>query len=429
MKINVNELTTKHPIIKDMKQGNEVFWKNPNYQTQKDLPFSLEDIKDAEQRLTRFSSYIEYVFPETKANNGKIESEIINIPHFKAEEFPHMKGSLYLKGDHALPISGSIKARGGIYEVLKFAEETAIKNTDFTTESDYKILVSEPYKELFSKYRIAVGSTGNLGLSIGIMSAKLGFKVTVHMSQDAKEWKKSLLKSKGVEVVEHVQDYGYAVKEGRLLAENDPYCHFIDDESSSDLFLGYSVSALRLKNQLQAEQIIVNKDHPLFVYLPCGVGGGPGGVAFGLKTIFGDNVHPIFIEPTEAPCMTLGMITDLHDEICVQDIGLTGKTVADGLAVSRPSKLVGSIMTSLLYGSSTVKDNQLYKYLKTLQDTESIFVEPSATSGFHGLKSIIDANLASENATHLVWSTGGNMVPEEEKTKYYEQAKRIAETE
>ncbi|NMB92956.1 MAG: D-serine ammonia-lyase [Flexilinea flocculi] len=417
---DLQKLIIQNPLIECMIQGEEVFWENKNRGSDSfPSSFSVNDILDAEYRLTRFAPFIYRTFSDTRALNGMIESPLKPIPIMKKalEELKNDEicGDLFLKCDNQLPVSGSIKARGGIYEVLKFAEEIAQKAGMISSDQDYSIFCEERFQEAFSRYKIAVGSTGNLGLSIGIISSALGFRSEVHMSSDAKTWKKDLLRSKGVQVIEYDGDYSLAVAAGREKAKLDPFCHFVDDENSVDLFLGYATAALRLQKQLIEQKITVDQQHPLFVYLPCGVGGGPGGITFGLKQIFGNLVHCYFAEPVQAPCVMLGLMTDRWNQISVLDIGLTGKTAADGLAVQRPSGLVCRLMAPILDGCFTVRDERLFQYLQLLYQMEQIFIEPSASAGFSG---IFSTNNYLKAGTHIVWATGGNMVPLQEKDAY-----------
>ncbi len=436
MTINIEQLTEQYPLVKELIELKEVSWFNPSITRLEEglsyVGLGSEDIQDASQRLKRFAPYLAKAFPETAKTNGIIESEVVPISEMQSvlerEYDTPIQGRLLLKKDSHLPISGSIKARGGIYEVLTHAEKLAIEAGLLTESDDYSKLLNEEFRDFFKRFSIAVGSTGNLGMSIGIMSAKLGFSVSVHMSADARAWKKNRLRALGVNVIEYAQDYGVAVALGRKEAENDPTCFFIDDENSQTLFLGYSVAGERLKKQFDEKGIAVDAQHPLFVYLPCGVGGGPGGVAFGLKMAFGDNVHCIFAEPTHSPCMMLGVHTGLHDAISVQDIGIDNITAADGLAVGRASGFVGRAMERLLDGYLTISDERMYRLLGQLNEAENIQLEPSALAGMIGpivvTKSVeyrarmqFDDTVMG-NATHLVWATGGGMVPAEEMDSY-----------
>ncbi|MFE6170469.1 D-serine ammonia-lyase [Viridibacillus arvi] len=440
----IQTMKEQYPLLNKLISLEEVFWMNPNiekFQTGiKKSPLSKEDVRDAEERLQRFAPYIAKVFPETKETNGIIESPLVKIPDMKRsleQEYQQpILGELLLKCDNQLPISGSIKARGGIYEILKHAEDLAFQHKMLTLQDDYSILDSDNFRNFFSQYSIAVGSTGNLGLSIGIISAKLGFNVTVHMSADAKQWKKDLLRSKNVTVIEYEADYSKAVEEGRIQADSDPTCYFVDDENSHDLFLGYAVAASRLQKQIEELKITIDENHPLFVYLPCGVGGGPGGVAFGLKLLYQDHVHCFFAEPTHSPCMLVGLMTGLHDQVSVQDFGIDNVTDADGLAVGKPSGFVGKTMEPFLSGNYTVSDEQLYLLLKELVDTEGIHLEPSALAGMIGPSKLCKEgtdylqkhNLEEKmsNGTHIIWGTGGSMVPEEMMTQYYQTGLKLS---
>ncbi|MDR3591034.1 MAG: D-serine ammonia-lyase [Negativicutes bacterium] len=440
---SVEDLKKQYPLLDKIIATNEVFWVNPKYSPDIDgrsgSILGKTDIDEAENRLIRFAPYIAEAFPETRQEKGVIESPLVRIPGMQAElkkMYGHeLSGFLYLKCDSQLPISGSIKARGGIYEVLKIAEDIAVRRGLLSVTDDYAKLDSEYFRRLFSEYSIIVGSTGNLGLSIGIIGAKLGFKVVVHMSSDAQQWKKDMLRSKGVKVVEHSSDYTRAVEAGRSEALQDANSHFVDDENSRNLFLGYAVAARRLKKQLDALNVPVDKDHPLFVYLPCGVGGGPGGVTFGLKSVFRENVHCFFAEPTHSPAMLVGLLTGLHDQISVQQLGIDNITDADGLAVGRPSGFVGKLLERDISGVYTVQDEELYSLLRALADSEKIYLEPSALAGFmgpvklfaesSGLRYLKTNQLINKvvNTSHIVWATGGSMVPVEIMKGFYNRGK------
>jgi D-serine dehydratase len=426
--LDKQELLAQFPALAPYAAETPTFWANPHYGAPRDDAASLReaDVFDAGTRWRRFAPYLAEVFPETAAAGGIIESPIYRLPHLENQisqdtgtAFP---GKLYMKADSELPVSGSIKSRGGIYEVLKFAETIAMREGDLAYTDDYRILNSPRYKQMFSKYGIAVGSTGNLGLSIGLMASTLGFQTTVHMSADARQWKKDKLRANGVTVVEYDADFTTAITAGRKKVESEPNTYFIDDEGSTDLFLGYAVAAIRLGKQLKDAGIKLDADHPVFVYLPAGVGGSPGGVTFGLKTVLGANIHGIFAEPTHMPSVTIGMISGLQEKIDVYDLGIDGKTAADGLAVPRPSRLAGRVMDTLLLGSCTFPDDDMMRWTARLAEQEHHNVEPSGAGGLAILERSFPAlaklGYPVENATHIIWATGGSMVPAAEMADY-----------
>ncbi len=417
-------------VIQDLKDRKETVWINQDIKSVQ--PHSViagekfYKVQAAQNRLMRFMPYIASAFPETAAKVGLIESELYECERLK--EWIQKTGipvsaHIMIKDDAHLPVAGSVKARGGIHEVLKHAEQILMREGMLRATDNYKIIDSDEYRAVLGKYCIQVGSTGNLGLSIGIMSAKLGFKVIVHMSADAKQWKKDMLREYGVTVVEYESDYSEAVRCGRDQSAQDPMSYFVDDENSEDLFMGYATAAMRLYMQLYNKKIPVDAKHPLLVYIPCGVGGAPGGITYGLKQMYGDAVHCFFVEPVEMPCFMLGMASGKGNDISVYDIGLGGHTIADGLAVARPSGYVCHMMKDIISGCITVSDENLQRYQRAILDEEGIYVEPSGVAGLAGVMQYNsepfrqyveehDLTQSIANATQIVWATGGSLEPD-----------------
>ena len=373
------------------------------------------EVQDAAAAFSRWRPVLCRLFPEL--TEAGIEAALEPLSDAAAALGHAPRGGVWLKRDDALPVVGSIKARGGCFEVLRFAEELARRHGLEGEDA----LVSPAARALFGGHTVAVGSTGNLGLSIGTMAAALGFRAVVHMSRDAKAWKKARLRQAGAEVVEHAGDYAAAVAAGRRLAAATEGTYFVDDENSLPLFLGYAAAAVRLAEQLAEAGVAVDAAHPLFVHLPCGVGGAPCGITFGLKHVFGDAVHCFLAEPTAAPCMLARMA--FGPGVSVYDLGLDNRTAADGLAVPRASELAWSMTHGLVSGVYTVPDAQLFRFLERADARAGLRLEPSAVAGFAG-PAWIEASEAGRHylarlggdlrPSHLLWCTGGSLVPDAE---------------
>ena len=142
-----NRLIESDPAIRRVAAGEPTVWINPDY-----LPVEVTDglcqlvvpdsaIDDAEARLARFAPFIRRCFPETEATGGLIESPLEDIPQMQQalekEYGCTIPGRLILKMDSHLAIAGSVKARGGIYEVLKHAEDLDIDAGKLTIQEDY----------------------------------------------------------------------------------------------------------------------------------------------------------------------------------------------------------------------------------------------------------------------------------------------------
>ncbi|MEJ0028834.1 MAG: D-serine ammonia-lyase [Rhizomicrobium sp.] len=375
-------------------------------------------ISEAEARLARFAPVLARLFPDG-AWNGHIASPLLRYDTPPAEI-----GRLLVKADHRLPLTGTIKARGGVYEVLCFVEAVARKEGLLVAGETYDIIGTRAARRAFGAYRVGVASTGNLGLSVGMVASRFGFATEIHMSRDAKAWKKNALREMGVTVVEHDCDYARTVGIARRSFERAGKAHFIDDERSRALFVGYAVGAAELAHQLSQAAIAISAEQPLIVYLPCGVGGAPGGITFGLKSIFGRNVACVFVEPVASACMLAAIAFGEGRALPVYKLGLDNRTIADGLATPVASELALAQIGPDIDALAAVPDAAMMQWLSHAWSEAAMRLEPSAAAGFAAITPVAEALRARpvsrgplarfDDAVHVVWTTGGSLLRDDE---------------
>ena len=88
---------------------------------------------------------------------------------------------------------------------------------------------------------------------------------------------------------------------------------------------------------------------------------------------------------------------------------------------------------NMLDGIFTVQDDRLFQLLAALAREENIHIEPSAAAGFPGYyhsqrhAAYVEklGPEAMKNSTHIIWATGGSMVPIKEIEDYVEKGNSL----
>jgi D-serine dehydratase len=119
----------------------------------------------------------------------------------------------------------------------------------------------------------------------------------------------------------------------------------------------------------------------------------------------------------------------------VREIGLTNTTEADGLAVAKASELAAKSIGTLVSGIFTVSDADLLTDLYRLHQAQQIRIEPSAAAAFRGPNWLLSAGAGRQyleqhcldskldRTTHILWTTGGGLVPEREYHTFLERGR------
>ena len=403
------QVDQKNRVREALRSGREVAWLRDSVSDETALGPTIpsSEVDAAARRFARFQGVLARLFAD-KGWDGLVRSALLDAPA--------CAGGL-VKGDHDLPITGSIKERGGVHALLAIVERISDR-----CHLALDRLASAEAGDVLGRHTIVVASTGNLGFSVGVFARAFGLQAQVHMSADARGWKKERLREAGAQVVEHRCDYSETLQRARAAASATT-CWLIDDESGRDLLTGYAVAGAEVREQLEARGTVVDAARPLVAYLPCGIGGAPGGITYGLKRYFGRAVVTVFVEPVASPCMLAALALGNGAPVSVYDYGCDNQTIADGLQVPVASKLVLDAVGGAVDAAISVSDPAMLQWMATLWDWSRLQLEPSAAAAFAARDLLLSAARHQQgwpplnSATHLYWATGGSQLPKGEFTR------------
>jgi threonine dehydratase len=246
-------------------------------------------------------------------------------PVFVSETFSRMVGrDVQLKAE-ALQRTGAFKIRGAFNKIAALGEAERAAG-------------------------VVAASAGNHGQAVAWAAREAEISATIYMPQDAPMAKVEATVNYGANVELTGEDFDEALATALERAEERgaTFVHAFEDEH---VIAGQGTIGLEIADQLPDLETLV---------VPVGGGGLASGIALGLRELRPD-VRIVGVQA--AACAPYTGATD-H-----------GFTIADGIAVKRPSELTGSILRETLADIVTVTDEEISEAIVLLLERAKLVVE------------------------------------------------------
>jgi len=286
------------------------------------LPVTLADVEQARSLLSG-------VVRTTPMEGSRMLSE-------------RLGGPVWLKCEN-LQRAGSFKIRGAYHRLYRMSDDERARG-------------------------VVAASAGNHAQGVALAAQMLGVRATVFMPQAAALPKLAATRAYGANVELGGETLGDAIVSAQEYAQRTGAI-FVHPFDHTDVLAGQGTTGLEILDQRPDVQTVV---------VPTGGGGLLAGIAVAIKTLRPD-VRIIGAQAAGAAAFPPSLAA--HHPVTLDQV----VTMADGIAVPRPSELSFQIVESLVDEVVTVSEDSLSRALLMLLERAKLVVEPAGAAAVAAL--------------------------------------------